>query len=99
MHDTPTTLVGLLHVALRIPMCHSLKEKRSTLKSCLSRLTKQFNVSAAEVADMDVWGSAVVAVAAVANDRDRVEKVLRQVEGFWDSRPDLEVVDSQIEIL
>jgi uncharacterized protein YlxP (DUF503 family) len=99
MHDTPTTILGLLHLALRLPHCHSLKDKRSILKPSLLYLRKQHNLSAAEVADQDQWRHAVLAFATLSTDKTIVENTLRNVRDYFDSRPDLEVTDQQVEIL
>ncbi len=61
------TIIGLCTIELHLPGVDSLKGKRSIVKSLLTRLSKEFNVSAAEVEDHDVWQSAVIAIAAVSN--------------------------------
>lgn len=99
MHDTPTTILGILHVALRIPLCRSLKEKRSVIKPRVQYLRSKFNLAVAEIGDQDKWRRAVLAVATVSNDKTVVENTLRQVREHLDRRHDLEVVDCQIEIL
>ena len=59
-------VVGLATVELVIPGNGSLKGKRRVLKSLLSRLTREFNVSAAEIDDHDSWQRAVVGIATVS---------------------------------
>ena len=99
MHDAPTTIVGLMHVALRIHGCRSLKEKRSALKPCIQRLQERFRIAVAEVGDHDVWGSAIVAAAAVSGDKTCVENALGQALRYLEECPEVEVVDQRIEIL
>jgi len=55
MRELPTTILGVMHVELHIPMCQSLKQKRSALKPCLNHLRTRFNIAVAEVAEHDVW--------------------------------------------
>ena len=92
--------VGVLILTLQIPGCGSLKEKRGRLRPLLAKLHKEFKLSAAEVDDLDIWGSAVVACALVSNDPTHTRKVLqktaRWVENTW---RDLDLIDFQIEML
>jgi hypothetical protein len=99
MRDLPTTVLGVMHLELRIPLCNSLKEKRSALKPCIHFLRKQWNLAVAEVGDQDVWRSAILAVATVSNDKNLVENTLREARRHVSSRNGIELLDAQIEIL
>lgn len=59
---------------------HSLKDKRNVVRSVKDRLRTKFNVSVAEIDGHDTWTRAVVAVVAVAKDRDYAEQLLRAAE-------------------
>ena len=72
--------VGVLTLELRIEHAHSLKEKRHVVKSLREKLRGKFNVSVAEIDDMDLHNSAVLAVAMVSSSRPFAEKVLQAVE-------------------
>jgi uncharacterized protein YlxP (DUF503 family) len=72
--------VGVMTLELRIEHAHSLKEKRHVVKSLKDRLRVKFNVSVAEIDDMDLHNSAVLAVATVSPSRPFAEKVLQSVE-------------------
>ena len=91
--------IGLLMLHLRLPGCGSLKEKRSRLKPLLSRLHREYNISAAEVDLLDVWQESVVACAVVSNDarhNDRLlQKIVDWVERDW---PDVDVIAEQLEM-
>jgi len=91
--------VGILQVALLVRSAHSLKEKRRVVKSLKERLRQAFNVSIAEVGSQDVWQSADLGVAAVGTDVKFVNQVLSQVMNHIEAERDVEVVDSQMEIL
>jgi hypothetical protein len=73
-------VVGVLTLELRIEHAHSLKEKRHVVKSLKDRLRGKFNVSVAEIDDMDLHNSAVLAVATVSSSRPFAEKILQAVE-------------------
>lgn len=92
--------LGLLTVYLQLPGCLSLKEKRGRLRPLLSKLNRQFNVSAAEMDHLDRWGEAIIACALVGNDTVHVQRSLQQIahwiEATW---LDVEVVSDEIELL
>ncbi len=50
------------------------------VKSLKDRLRRKFNVSVAEIDDMDLHNSAVLAVATVSSSRPFAEKILQAVE-------------------
>ena len=77
--------VGVCVLELVIVASHSLKEKRSVLKSLITRLRQQFNVSVAEVGYQDQWQRAAIAVSVVAGDRAMVDPMLEQVVRYVES--------------
>jgi hypothetical protein len=93
-------IVGVATITLALPGCGSLKEKRSRLKPLLTRLHKEFNVSAAEVDAQDVWQTAVVACALVSNDAKHIQRKLGQLNGWVEANwPDVDVVDARVELI
>jgi uncharacterized protein YlxP (DUF503 family) len=93
-------IIGACSVELHLPGNGSLKGKRSILKPLLARLRREFNLAAAEVGYNDVWQSAEIALVSVANDAGFVHAVLeRAVRWIERQRPEVQVVDWQIEIL
>ena len=92
-------VVGIGTIHLHLPNSGSLKSKRSVLKSLMARIRNEYNVSIAEVGDNELWQSAVIGVAAVANDPDYVQGLLsRVVEWIEGHRLDVTVVDYEIEL-
>lgn len=73
-------VVGVLTMELRIEHAHSLKEKRHVVRSLKDRLREKFNVSIAEIDDMDLHNSAVLAAAVVSPSKDFAGRVLDAVE-------------------
>lgn len=96
----PTMVIGALRLNLHLPGVHSLKEKRSIVKSILQRLRNEFNVSTAEVDGQELHQRAVIGVACVSGSdayaQGLLESVLRWVE---ENRPDAPVIDYDIELL
>lgn len=92
--------VGLLVMTLSIPGCSSLKEKRGRLRPLITRLHKEFNISVAEVDDLDIWQSAVLACALVSNDPNQTRRVLQKVINWVESNwRDVDLIEEEIELL
>ena len=92
--------VGVCKVRLRLPENLSLKGKRRVLKSITSRVASKFNVSVAEVDDQDLWQLATVGICCVSNNKRHTNEVLSKIVDFVvDGRFDVEILDSEIEIL
>jgi uncharacterized protein YlxP (DUF503 family) len=79
---------------LRLPACHSLKEKRAVIKPILDGARHRYSVAAAEVGDQEKWQRSALGVAAVAATPGHVTEVLDAVERFVWSFPEVEVLSS-----
>jgi uncharacterized protein YlxP (DUF503 family) len=92
-------VVAACVIRLYVPQSDSLKAKRGVLKSVLARVRQEFNVAAAETDLHDVWQSAEIALVTVSTEAAHAEGLLaRAVQWIERSRPDLEVVESRIEV-
>jgi len=93
-------MLGTLTIHLHLPACASLKEKRGRIKPLISRLHREFNVSAAEMDMQDKWQEAVIACAMVGNDGAQLQRSLQSVAKWvtanWE---DGQVIDEKIEII
>ncbi len=92
-------VVGVLTIRLRIAEASSLKDKRKVVKAVLSRLKNSFNVSCAEVDDLDVHQSAVIGVVAVGNDRSFINSKLDKALNFVEDLHLAEILAHKLEIL
>jgi uncharacterized protein YlxP (DUF503 family) len=93
-------VIGACTIELHLPGNGSLKGKRSVLKSMISRLRREFNVSIAEVDMQDAWQTAVIGVVCVSNRQDYAHRLLTQVVSWIEhNRPDVQMVDYEIEML
>lgn len=92
--------IAVLSLHLRLPGCRSLKEKRGLIKPLLSRLHREFNVSAAEMELLDHWHEAIIACAIISNDPAACQRSLQTVREFCERNfPDVEVFDHRIEMV
>ncbi|MBN1661028.1 MAG: DUF503 domain-containing protein [Anaerolineae bacterium] len=92
--------IGVCTIELHLPGNASLKGKRSVVKSITTRVTREFNVSIAEVDAQDKWQQAILGVSCVSSSADYAHGQLeRVVDWIEDNRPDVELVGYQIEML
>lgn len=78
-------VIGVLQLVLYLPENHSLKGKRAVLRSIKKRVSNKFNVSIAECDDLESWQRISLGVAQVGNDKDHVDRCLREVSTFVES--------------
>ena len=69
-------VIGVRSWELHIPGAHSLKEKRSVIKSLKQRLHNEFNVSVAETARQDDLQNCELSACVVATDQPHANSVL-----------------------
>ncbi|MGB9625606.1 MAG: DUF503 domain-containing protein [Phycisphaerae bacterium] len=92
-------VVGVLTVRLAIYEAESLKDKRRVIKSVKDRLAHRFNVSVAEVDELDSWQRAELGVAMVANDGRFVESCLHKIVDVLRGERSASLVDYHVELL
>lgn len=91
--------VGVCRLKIHIPGSQSLKDKRSVVKSLVSRLQKQFNVSIAEVGDHELWQIATIGVACVSNHNYRVDEVIDSVIAtIVRDYPTVEIIEKEMDV-
>jgi hypothetical protein len=92
--------VGICRIKLHISDSRSLKDKRRIVKSIVSRLRNQYNISIAEVDDQELWQLITLGITCVSNQNQHVDEILSKVISFITSNyPELEIVEHQSEIL
>ena len=91
--------VGVLTVNLEITDAMKLKDKRQVVRSLLARIRNNFNVSAAEVGELNVHTRATFGIAAVANDKAYVHGLLEKVMDLIEREPRAVVIDYVTELV
>ncbi len=89
--------VGVLEASLAIYGATSLKDKRRVVRSVKDRISHRFNVSAAEVDELDYAKKAVLGFAMVGNDRQYMEGALNKIVEQLQWVKDATLVDYSIE--
>jgi uncharacterized protein YlxP (DUF503 family) len=91
--------IGVLKVALLFNSSGSLKDKRRILRRLKDRIKNHFNVSVAEIDDMDKWQKATLAIATVSNSKKHLSGYLDSILDFIEKESRIMVLDHATEIL
>src|SRR6266550_4550702 len=75
-------VVGTCELIFQLPENHSLKGKRQVSRSLVQQLRGRFNVSVAEVADLDRWQTLAIGVTCVSNDSRHANEMLSKIIDF-----------------
>ncbi len=94
-------VVGLLRIRLHLPGARSLKDRRALVRRALDRVRARFNVSAAEVGDLERWQVASLAVSVVSNERSHANEVLDKALALVASAVagEASILDQQLELM
>lgn len=92
-------VIGYGIVRLRIPQSGSLKEKRSVLNKILKRAQNAFNVSVAQVGDLDNHTFAEIGFAMAGNESRYINGKMEHLLSFIEELNVAEVLGSKIEIM
>jgi len=91
--------VGVLRLTIYLPENHSLKGKRSVLRTIKARVRNKFNVSIAEAGDHDLWQRAMLGISQVGTDEAFVDAALREVVRCIEGMQIAELGEEQLEFL
>jgi uncharacterized protein YlxP (DUF503 family) len=90
-------IVAATRVYMTAEWVTSLKEKRMVVKSIVEKTKHKFNVSVAEIEDMDVHCSVVIGFSCVTNDMTLAGQITDNVLNFIENNTDAVVDDSVTE--
>lgn len=91
-------VIGVLEIDIRLFSCNSLKDKRRIVKSLISRIRNNFNVSVAEIGDYDLWQRTYLGIAFLSSDTSYSNRVLDKILEFIQRQREIFVVDCKKEI-
>ncbi|SDL72874.1 DUF503 domain-containing protein [Sediminibacillus halophilus] len=75
----------------------SLKQKRSVVKSLITRLKNDYNIAVSEIDHQDLWQRTGLGLVTVSSDKIHAEKVINQALKLIDSFPELERTTTNFE--
>lgn len=88
--------VLLMEITLIIDEAYSLKDKRRVVKSVIDRSHQRYNISVAEVGNLDIINQADLAFAMVTNSRSHGLKVLNTIYSYIEASYPVEIVHQEI---
>ena len=74
--------VAMAYLIIEMPEIHSLKEKRSVIRPIIKRVGSKFNVSIAEIDNLDSWQVSGVGLACVSNSQRHAEEMMQTIVDF-----------------
>lgn len=91
--------VGIVNLKIYIPYSHSLKAKRSEVKSICAKVKNKFNVSIAEVEDQDIHQTIGIGFAHVSNNKKYIDSNIDKILGYIESITEGEITKIDREII
>lgn len=92
-------IIARCTISMRASWVHSLKEKRTIVKSLCSKVRNKFNVSIAEIDMQDMHQSIVIGIAAIAGDSAHADSITDNVINFIESITDAEIISVERELI
>jgi hypothetical protein len=75
-------VVGTCELIFQLPGNRSLKGKRQVSRSIIQRIRNRFNVSVAEVANLDRWQTLSIGVTCATNDSRHANEIMSKIVHF-----------------
>ena len=90
--------IGVLQFTLEIPYAESLKDKRSAIKALKDRLRRSYNVSIAEIDDLDTCTVATLGAIVAGSDIPHLNSTMDHLINTLQDWRDGTLADHQLEI-
>jgi hypothetical protein len=71
-------------IKIYLQNCHSLKEKRSVLKSLKTRLQNKFNISIAEIGYQEIWQTSLIGIVWLTEDARIGNSILNAINNYME---------------
>jgi len=94
-----TSHIAFLQVELFVPQAQSLKDKRHFIKSIKDKTRANFNVSVAELGELDKWQTASLGFVAVGNDNRYIDAMMQNILTLIESYAEIQITDHRIEFI
>lgn len=91
-------IVAVCQIALFLPECGSLKEKRAVLNSIKMKVRQKFNISIAEVDGHEKWQKTVLGLSLVTNERKLVDRNFEKIFDLIESDGRVQVLEHRVEL-
>jgi hypothetical protein len=91
--------VGVCAILFEVAESASLKDKRQVVRSIKDRVRRRFNVSIAEVGELDSRTLAEIGLACVSNDVRHLNSILTKASEYIEDEFPISVRDVTLELL
>ncbi|MBR6089569.1 MAG: DUF503 domain-containing protein [Anaerolineaceae bacterium] len=91
-------IIAAMAFRLHAAWVHSLKEKRTIVKSLIAQLQNRFHVSAAEIDEQDRHRIIVIGVAAIVPHNAMGDSLMNEISAFVEDNTEAEILDERREI-
>lgn len=92
-------VVGIGIITFRLHDCRSLKSKRKIVKSIISQLRNNFNVSVAEIGSNDIYQRSEIGFSLVGNNRKVLNSKIDKIFNMADALGLAEIIDTEMEMI
>lgn len=75
-------VIGVCILDFQLPVCHSLKDKRSVLAKITNFFKTKYNISIAEIENMDLWQRTTIGISLVSNSGGLIRKILEEIVDY-----------------
>lgn len=72
---------------------YSLKDKRSTVKSIITKVHNKYNVSIAEVDNHEIHNKSILGLSIVSNNERFSEQILQKIISFIEANYPVEIIN------
>jgi uncharacterized protein len=91
--------IGVLQFSMEIAYAESLKDKRNVIKALKDRLRRSFNVSIAEIEDLDDVTMATLGAVVAGSDISHLNSTMDHLLNELQDWRDASLLDHQLEII
>lgn len=93
-------MIGILIIEFNLQACHSLKEKRQTLRSLTEKIKKRYNIAISETNHHDLWQLAEMTIVNVHVSSHLCREHLDKIVDFIASEQgDFQIISHHIKII
>lgn len=92
-------MAGYREYRLRVYESRTLKDKRAVRRSMLARIRNKFHAACAEIDTQDNVGILTIGIAVVSNSTTQIGKMLDEIESLILSSYNVDIMDSQTEMV
>jgi uncharacterized protein YlxP (DUF503 family) len=92
-------IIGTGKIYMYASWVHSLKEKRMVVKSIKDKVKHRFNISIAEVENLDMHQSIVIGIACVSNSSKHANSCIQNVIEYIEQNTDAVIENIELEVL